>query len=134
MNILKSVCLVAVGYIVSLNHCDRQVIDEMVFGNQIRKCLNQSQSEIRSQLHAYMSTLPPQSPVKLNPTDNPFFNDVSAASNLQNLQPSGQDDTYGHYLELVLADCVGFYQITNTIFVVQGWDMRGNVGSVSIHS
>jgi hypothetical protein len=38
-NILKSVCLVAVGYIVSLNHCDRQVIDEMVFGNQIRKCL-----------------------------------------------------------------------------------------------
>jgi len=71
---------------------------------------------------------------QLNPTDDPFFNDVSAASDLQNSQPSGQDDTYGHYLELVLADCVGFYQITNTIFVVQGWDTRGNVGTVSIHS
>ena len=38
-SVLKGVCLVAVGYIVLLNHCDRQVIEEMVFGNQIGKCL-----------------------------------------------------------------------------------------------
>jgi hypothetical protein len=38
-SVLKSVCLVAAGHIVSLNHRDRQVIEEMVFGNQIGKCL-----------------------------------------------------------------------------------------------
>jgi hypothetical protein len=70
---------------------------------------------------------------QVHPTDDSFFDNVLAAGDLQNLQPSGQDDTYGHYLELVLADCVGFYQITNTIFVVQGWNTRGNVGTVSIH-
>jgi hypothetical protein len=70
---------------------------------------------------------------QVHPTDDAFFNDVFAAGDLQNSQPSGQDDTYEHYLELVLADCVGFYQITNTIFVVQGWDARGNAGTVSIH-
>ena len=66
-------------------------------------------------------------------TDEPFFQDLFLAGDLQDSQPSGQDDTYEHYLELVLADCVGFYQITKTIFVVQGWDMRGNAGTVSIH-
>ena len=70
---------------------------------------------------------------QVQPTDEPFFHDVFAAGDLQNSQPSGRDDTYEHYLELVLADCVGFYQITKTIFVVQGWDMRGNAGTVSIH-
>jgi hypothetical protein len=53
-----------------------------------------------------------------------FFHDAFTASDLQDSQPSGQGVTYKHYLELVLADCVGFYQITKTIFVVQGWDMR----------
>ena len=70
---------------------------------------------------------------QVQPTDELFFNDAFAAGDLQNSQPSGQDNTYEHYLELVLADCVGFYQITNTIFVVQGWDIRGNVGTVSSH-
>jgi hypothetical protein len=67
-------------------------------------------------------------------TDDSFLDNTFAAGDLQNSQPSGQDDTYGHYLELVLADCVGFYQITNTIFVVQGWDTKGNAGNVSIRS
>jgi hypothetical protein len=70
---------------------------------------------------------------QVHPTDNPFFASEFAAGDLQNLQPSGQDDTYEHYLELVQVDCVGFYQITNTIFVVQGWDTKGNAGTVSIH-
>ena len=70
---------------------------------------------------------------QVQPTDEPFFNDAFAGGYLQNSQPSGQDNTYEYYLELVLADCVGFYQITNTIFVVQGWDIRGNVGTVSSH-
>jgi hypothetical protein len=70
---------------------------------------------------------------QVHPTDDPFFASEFAAGDLQNLQPSGQDDTYEHYLELVQVDCVGFYQITNTIFVVQGWDTKGNAGTVSIH-
>jgi hypothetical protein len=167
-------------------------------GTKLGSAFNQSQSEIRSQLRAYMSTSPPQSPVEdiqidtpppsptslnvdlhdtlntratevvdvtpsrrqkqlhiplrnkrqtmaslelpneisgsqVHPTDDPFFNDVLEAGDLQNSQPSGQDDTHKHYLELVLVDCVGFYQIANTIFVVQGWDTRSNVGTVSIH-
>src|SRR5882757_4399680 len=66
--------------------------------------------------------------------DDPFFNSEFTVGDLQNSQPSGQDNTYGHYLELVQVDCVGFYQITNTIFVVQGWDTKGNAGTVSVHA
>ena len=70
---------------------------------------------------------------QVHPMDDPFSNSDFAAGDLQNSQPSAQNDTYEHYLELVQADCVGFYQITNTIFMVQGWDMKGNAGTVSIH-
>jgi len=68
------------------------------------------------------------------PIDDPFFNSEFTVGDLQNSQPSGQDNTYGHYLELVQVDSVGFYQITNTIFVVQGWDTKGNAGTVSVHA
>src|ERR1700689_4849824 len=37
-------------------------------------------------------------------TDDAFFDNAFAAGDLQNSQPSGQD-TYGHYLEIVLVDC-----------------------------
>ena len=64
---------------------------------------------------------------QVQPIEELFFIDALAT-------PSAQDDTYEHHLELVLVDCIGFYQITNTIFVVQGWDVRRNAGTVSIHS
>ena len=47
-------------------------------------------------------------------------------------QPTLQENGYEHYLDLVLADCVGFYQISKTIFVVQGWDARANMSTVSV--
>jgi hypothetical protein len=42
------------------------------------------------------------------------------------------DDAYLHYVDLVLADGIGIYQISQTIFVVQGWDSRSISGTVSI--
>jgi hypothetical protein len=73
---------------------------------------------------------------QVQPIEELFFNDALATGDSQDSesQPSVQDDTCKRYLELVLVDCIGFYQITNTIFVVQGWDVRGNTGTVSIHS
>jgi hypothetical protein len=47
-------------------------------------------------------------------------------------QPARHEETYERYLDLVLADCVGFYQISKTVFVVQGWDPRVNTGTVSV--
>ena len=47
-------------------------------------------------------------------------------------QSALHENGYEHYLDLVLADCVGFYQISETIFVVQGWDARANTSTVSV--
>jgi hypothetical protein len=49
-------------------------------------------------------------------------------------QPPRHEEAYERYLDLVLADCVGFYQISKTVFVVQGWDPRANTGTVSVQS
>jgi len=49
-------------------------------------------------------------------------------------QPPSHEETYERYIDLVLADCVGFYQISKTVFVVQGWDPRANTGTVSVQS
>ncbi|KZP10585.1 hypothetical protein FIBSPDRAFT_757998 [Athelia psychrophila] len=42
-----------------------------------------------------------------------------------------EGDTYDQYCELVVNDGVSFYQITTTIYVVQGWDVRSNAGTDS---
>jgi hypothetical protein len=42
------------------------------------------------------------------------------------------DEAYLHYVDLVLADGIAIYQISRTIFVVQGWDSRSISGTVSI--
>jgi hypothetical protein len=41
------------------------------------------------------------------------------------------EDTYLHYVDLVLAEGIAIYQISYTIFVVQGWDSRSISGTVS---
>ena len=42
-------------------------------------------------------------------------------------------DTYLQYVDLVLAEGIAIYQISHTIFVVQGWDSRSVSGTVSNH-
>ena len=34
------------------------------------------------------------------------------------------DEDYERYVDLVQADCLGFYQISRTVYVVQGWDKQ----------
>src|ERR1700722_5310794 len=43
--------------------------------------------------------------------------------------PAG-DQEYERYVNLVLTDCLPFYQISPTIYVVQGWDQRNNEPTV----
>jgi hypothetical protein len=38
--------------------------------------------------------------------------------------PDNQSQYYSAYLDYVLADCAGFYQISERLCVVQGWDGR----------
>jgi hypothetical protein len=40
-------------------------------------------------------------------------------------------DPYEHYAEAALADCSGFFQISKVLFVVQGWDVKGQRSTVS---
>jgi hypothetical protein len=40
-------------------------------------------------------------------------------------------DPYEHYVDAALADCCGFFQISKTLFVVQGWDAKGQRSTVS---
>jgi hypothetical protein len=40
------------------------------------------------------------------------------------------DEYYQQYSELVFSDCVGFYQISDTVFVAQGWDSNGAFATV----
>jgi hypothetical protein len=42
-------------------------------------------------------------------------------------------DPYEYYADATLADCCGFFQISKTILVVQGWDVRGQRSTVSRH-
>jgi hypothetical protein len=39
-------------------------------------------------------------------------------------------DPFDHYLDAALADCAGFFQISEKLFVVQGWDMKGRRSTV----
>lgn len=41
-----------------------------------------------------------------------------------------EDDDYERYVNLVLADCLPFYQISSTVYVVQGWDRKNNEPTV----
>jgi hypothetical protein len=43
---------------------------------------------------------------------------------------SATDEEYGRYLNLVLADCLPFYQISTTVYVVQGWDRKNHEPTV----
>jgi hypothetical protein len=47
-------------------------------------------------------------------------------------EPRSPNDGYGYYLDLVQADSVGFYQILQTVFVVEGWDVRSSTITVCI--
>jgi hypothetical protein len=55
------------------------------------------------------------------------------------LESGGITDTFEHYADAALAGCSGFFQISEMLFVVQGWDVKwqrstvseGNVGGVS---
>jgi len=40
------------------------------------------------------------------------------------------DEDFERYVDLVQADCLGFYQISRTVYVVQGWDKQKE-GTVS---
>jgi len=50
----------------------------------------------------------------------------SSAPSLQRGNRSG----YDLYMEAVLANCAGFYRVSNEFFVVQGWDTRRESASV----
>jgi hypothetical protein len=39
-------------------------------------------------------------------------------------------DPYEHYTDAALANCCGFFQISKTLFVVQGWDIQGKRSTV----
>lgn len=43
-------------------------------------------------------------------------------------------DSYESYVDATLADCCGFFQISKTLFVVQGWDSKGQRSTVSLFS
>jgi len=40
-------------------------------------------------------------------------------------------DSFEHYIDAVLADCAGFFQITKILFVVQGWDTKWQRSTVA---
>jgi hypothetical protein len=42
-------------------------------------------------------------------------------------------DPFEHYADAALADCSGFFQISEMLFVVQGWDAKGQRSTVSRH-
>src|ERR1700722_3468749 len=42
------------------------------------------------------------------------------------------NDPYLHYVDLALTDGIAIYQISQTIFVVQGWNSRSLSGSVRV--
>jgi hypothetical protein len=42
------------------------------------------------------------------------------------------DDSYLRYVDLVLADCAAFYQISATVYAVQGWDQKKQEPTVSL--
>jgi hypothetical protein len=46
------------------------------------------------------------------------------------LEPSPEDRYYRQYASLVLSDCQPFYQISKTIYVVQGWDRKSGEATV----
>jgi hypothetical protein len=55
----------------------------------------------------------------------------SYTQNTANLEPSSDgNDPFEHYLDAALADCVGFFQISEKLFVVQGWDVKGRMSTV----
>jgi hypothetical protein len=68
--------------------------------------------------------------------DEPIINDGFLVDDLQNSSASRQpckcNETYEHYLDLVLTNGVGFYQIAKTLFVVQGWDTKANTATVGV--
>jgi hypothetical protein len=57
---------------------------------------------------------------------------LEAALSEPELPEAGIANSYLQYVDLVLADGIAIYQITQTIFVVQGWDSRSLSGTVSV--
>ena len=57
---------------------------------------------------------------------------VESAIDPEPIERNINDDAYLHYVDLALVDGIGIYQISQTIFVVQGWDSRSMSGTVSI--
>jgi len=67
-----------------------------------------------------------QHPASLELPDGP----TNVVSTDSDLIESDENDGYLHYVDLVLAEGIAFYQISSTIFVVQGWDPRSTSGTV----
>jgi hypothetical protein len=49
-----------------------------------------------------------------------------------NVGQVGKDNSYKTYLDYVLSDCAGFYQISGRLCVVQGWDGQKQRVTVSL--
>jgi hypothetical protein len=69
-----------------------------------------------------LGTLPISTPVSHLPLV------AGVAKNPQ--KPDLKDDAYQAYVDLVASDCVSFYQLSETVFVVQGWDGNMRSGTV----
>jgi len=66
-----------------------------------------------------------------------LVDDGRSDSSLMNVtvNPNDKDDNdYKRYIDLVHADCQAFYQISRTVYVVQGWDkQRDTMVSTKYH-
>jgi hypothetical protein len=58
----------------------------------------------------------------------PGASDVSTRHGMEDSDQAGHP--FEHYVDAVLAECCGFFQISKTLFVVQGWDVKGQRSTV----
>lgn len=59
------------------------------------------------------------------PTSSELFTPLATQSSI-----ATSDQSYAQYVNLLLADCVTFYQISTTLYVVQGWDQKAQEPTV----
>jgi hypothetical protein len=71
-----------------------------------------------------------QLPDQLPPPDVSLASTASD-SDSESDQRDDENDAYLRYVDLVLAGSIAIYQISRTVFVVQGWDSRCLSGTVS---
>jgi hypothetical protein len=58
------------------------------------------------------------------------LSDFHAGSSMD-FESGGESGTYAEYIDCTLAGAAGFFQITTTVFVVQGWDDRMKSATVA---